>query len=353
MTITILVISVLIFGCNAKPTSTPSPVPSPTPAPTTEKTIELKFANLWAPDGSLNPTVIVPFCKELEKKTNGRLKITQYWAGALGKSNEVFLNVASGSADLTCLPGGNNPGRLNLSIALGLPGLCQTLEERMLAPYQFSKTGALDADYSDVKLVYLLVTPSPALVTKKEIRSLNDIKGLRLWSVGGLAAETIKVFGGIPVSLPSAELFMALDRGMVNGMLGSWSSIQTLKGDELTQYAVGAVPGPASIVVMVMSQKAWDQCPKDIQKIINETAEAYLGNSLINHYKEKDVKVMDDFAAASGKKVYTLSADEWKEWSDVVMPVAEDWLKQTESQGFGVRKTVKEFGSFLQQFRKK
>ena len=78
-----IVSSLTMVGC-AAPTQAPTPQPAPTPAPAPVKALELRLSNSTAPMHVQHKDVLVPWAAEVEKRTQGRIKVTVYPAQQLG-----------------------------------------------------------------------------------------------------------------------------------------------------------------------------------------------------------------------------------------------------------------------------
>ena len=87
-----------------------------------EKPIELKISSGSSPVHVVNAKIFTPWCEEIDKATNGRLKITLYPGGALAKSKENFDAALKGICDISYGWISYNPERHPLSEIYYLPG---------------------------------------------------------------------------------------------------------------------------------------------------------------------------------------------------------------------------------------
>src|SRR5208337_3769644 len=88
----------------------------------------------------------------------------------------------------------------------------------------------LKSEYAGVKLLSLwTIQPAHIFTTKKPIRTLGDLKGLRIRSPGPLQTITLREFGASPISMPASDLYDALQRGMVDGMLTDFAALKGFK----------------------------------------------------------------------------------------------------------------------------
>ena len=99
--LSLIAASILIFtGCSTPtPTPTPSPAPAPAPAPAPEKPIVLRYST-QDPNTETILRFVDPWIAEIEKATNGRVKIEPYYSQTLAKGPDTWQAVKTGVADM-------------------------------------------------------------------------------------------------------------------------------------------------------------------------------------------------------------------------------------------------------------
>ena len=163
----------------------------------------------------------------------------------------------------------------------------------------------------------------------KLVRSPKDLKGLKIRVAGKVEAIAIKTLGAIPVTLPSAELPQALQRGVVDGaLMNPWSS--TGRGvEEFCKYMlIFSISNQSTpIYVKASTWKAW---PDNVKKVLSDAAADWEKNMLHlitvkNPLKEKIIP----FYEKSGIKAVFPTTDEAKAFDEALRPVLAWWVKQT------------------------
>ncbi len=109
----------------------------------------------------------------------------------------------------------------------------------------------------------------------KRVTTHDDLAGLKMRAPGGAVnLARFKAFGAAAVSIPFADLAQALQRGTVDGMLSTHESVRASKfWDSGIQYAYDDYQAFYQYVPMI-SAKAWNKLPADIQRIITDAWEA-------------------------------------------------------------------------------
>ncbi|UCF85252.1 MAG: C4-dicarboxylate ABC transporter substrate-binding protein, partial [Desulfobacteraceae bacterium] len=154
------------------------------------KAINLKVA-MYFPPPSFQAKVLEEFCRDLEKRTGGGVKVDYYAGGSLLKAPKVFEGVVSGIADIGYSHVYYTAGRMPVTEAVGLPlgyPSAWVGSQVMNDFYQEFKP----EEFDQVKVLWMNTTPPSAIATaKKPIRKLEDLKGLTI-RAPGQAGEIIK-----------------------------------------------------------------------------------------------------------------------------------------------------------------
>jgi TRAP-type C4-dicarboxylate transport system substrate-binding protein len=168
---------------------------------------------------------------------------------------------------------------------------------------------------------------------------MADVKGLKIRSGGGVQTDMMRMFGAVPSYVGFADLYQALEKGVMDGALLPWEAISALKFYEVVDYALDeSFSGTTGFCVM--NQKKWDSLPADIKKAIEkisyENAAAQMG-------RVYDVK--EDAQAAierSGRKLVTnnLSDSDRAEWINNLQPLWDKWVADANARGIDGQKIL-------------
>ena len=294
-----------------------------------EKGITLKFSNFF-PAMHANSIIIDQWCKEVEKRTNGRVKVNYYAGATLTPANQTYDSVVKGIADVGMSCQAYTRGKFPLTEVIDLPlayksGLVAT---RMINEF-YKKFQP--KEYDETKVMYLHAHGPGILHTKKPVAKLEDVKGLRIRSTG-LSARVVQALGGAPVGMPMTESYDALSKGVADGILCPNEALKGFKLGEVTAFTTenyGSAYSTAFFVVM--NKDKWNSIPKDIQAIIQKINEEWI---------EKQGKVWDDidkegkeFAIQKGMKYIALSSKEDARWASLVRPILDDFAKNANAKG--------------------
>ena len=248
----------------------------------------------------------------LEKKSNGNIKLTPYFMNSLSPMPEKFNSTVDGIADISEGIVFINPGRFPLSEMLMLPELgLDTAERAGKAWWHLYKTmPAMQKEYKGVKMLFLHASPKMMLATKnKEIKTEEDMKGLKVWAPGRTPAKTAKALGMTPVALAPGEVYLALDKGVVDGTSSDFEINESRRFYEITKYMVTNLQITQSTFFVIMNKGVWNGLPEDVKKVF----EKYTGDWAVEFYgktRDKGEEHSREFLQKKGVQFTQLSPEE-------------------------------------------
>lgn len=310
-----------------------------------EKVVTIKFSNFF-PAPHKNSIIMEQWCKEIEKRTNGRVKTTYYPGATLTPPAQTFDSVVKGIADAGEALMGYTMGKFPLSLALDLPlGAKSGYAATKMANEFYRKFKPKEFD--EVKVMYLHGFGPGILNTRKPVAKLEDVKGLKIRS-SGQTAQIVKALGGAPVGIPQTETYDALSKGVVDGAMCPIESMKGWKlGEVATNHTFNYGSAPSSGFYVIMNKQKWSSIPADCQKIIEQINEEWVEKQG-RLWDEIDKEGME-FVKARGNRVITLSAQEDARWAAAVKPVIDDYIKKTSARGLPGQEVI----NFLRDYLKK
>ena len=218
---------------------------------------------------------IKPWCDELEKRSNGRIKIEPYFANALGKRSDAMDSVRTGIADLAEAPFSSNPGAFPFHsqiFSAANPSMALGNAYEMLSDFYKAHPEVLKKEIKGVKLMFIHAYPVGDCVMTKSapILKLDDIKGKKLgFEGGGLRFETMQALGASVVGMNMSDLYQAMQGGIIDGIVMDFDPLISRRyGEEVKHVTLLNITGTAFYVVM--NQERYDSLPDDLKAIVDE-----------------------------------------------------------------------------------
>lgn len=280
-----------------------------------------------------------PWVKKVEEATKGRVKIQIYPNQTLAKGPQNWKAVSSGIADISWFILGFAPGMAPYTEVLQLPGLPFKSGEAgsELAWRMYEKVPEIQKELEENKVLILYTSPVMNILSaKKPVKTLADMKGLKIRTHAGPVVEATKAWGAAPVLIPMPECYMSMQKGVIDAMAADWEPIPGFRLHEVVKYVTDNVPMNASLVCISMNKKKWDGLPKDIQDAIMSVGglegSKFFGREFFDSSKQPILKMIQE-----GKydiKVNSLTEEERSKWVEVgAKPAWEDWVKRMEGKG--------------------
>ena len=307
------------------------------------KPIELSLSLIIPPKHLRYVHVLDPWAKMIGERTKGNVKITPYFACALAPIPEMFDSTVSGVADISEGIAYATPGRFPLTEAVMLPemGLKTSLSCSRGLWHLYKTFPEVKAEYPGVKMLWLHVTPGTKIITrKKPVRSLEDLKGLKIRVSGTTAVKIGKALGFTPVSMDMGDLYLALEKGVIDGVVLPTEILISRRLGEVTKYVTDVDLGHDAFFV-VMNQGTWNKLPPDVQKVITELtgdwAVDFTGKGWDKFDKEAETQVK-----AKGIEYISLAPQELAKWRKLLVPIKEEYAAELEAKKLPGKKVVNE-----------
>lgn len=318
------------------------------PAPTSTTPIKLVYAS-GTSKGSAASQAIDMACNRIEEITGGRIKIDRFYGGTLVKAAEVYPAIVEGAVDFTQIGYGLYPGRFPLTDVLDLPPTFASGKDAAKMTEFFMQHLNDKEEWAEVKV--FLVTPCPAveLMTKKEIRTPADLKGLRIWGYSPSIHAALQAWGATPQTLPFGEIYDAIDKGVLDGVYAARFGLKSLKWGEVCNYStVVGVQMAGSIIGM--GAKKYNALPKDVRQVLDEVLGEWLLPVMASKYDEADIEG-GKFLEQQGGKVILLSPEDQAAFRKSAMAAINDkWVKDMEAKGLPGKKILEAKYKFLKQY---
>lgn len=272
------------------------------------------------------------FADEVTKRSNGRLKIDFYPSKQLFGIREVLGAVTSGAVELGGVVGVVSFPSINKNFNVAsFPGLFDSYEEQR-GFFQESEIGKnIWSDItkkSNSKLImYNPVGPVMTFSAKRELTGVEAMKGLKARRLLKSEEPMWDVFEANRVSLPTGEVYTALQTGMIDTINSPPGSIEAYSWWEYLQYA--QKPYQYFADAYIMANKTWfDSLPKDLQKLVVDVGQE-IGNRSTNTILDAGEETLAKFEERGGV-ITVLSGNEKKKFDllmkNKVMPAMADMI---------------------------
>ena len=300
---------------------------------TSEQKFEWKMVTTWPKNYPGLGLGAENFAKKVEAMSAGRLKIKVFGAGQLVPAFEVFDAVSQGTAEMghgaayywtgkskaaaffTAIPFGLNAQEMSSWIHYGggLELWRELYEEFNLVPFAAGNTGVQMTGWFN-----------------KEIKSIEDIKGLRM-RTPGLGGDVITRAGGIAVTISGGELYTAMQTGVIDALewVGPYNDL-AFGFHQIARYYYypgWSEPGPA--LELLVNKDAFDTLPEDLKAIV-ETAARAVNQDVLDEYTARNNEALVSLIEEHGVQLKKLPDDVVRELRRISEEIIEEIASDSE-----------------------
>ncbi len=317
-----------------------------------KKKITLKLAVSQPVTHSLNTETVVPFMEKVEEMTDGQVEFDFYPAEQLGKVSDIFDLTSTGVADIGLYMSPYYPSKMPMTNGImTMPGAYETAYEGTMAYHELSKQSPiLERDYLDhgVRPLFNYAVPVYEYwTTGKEIKVPEDFKGMKVRVSGDITTKAMSDLGASPINITVAEMYEALERGVIDSVGLYAASMRDYGMGELVKYGTSGIAFGGTGIGLVINEKVFQGLPEDIQEALVQAGDEFT-ESNAKFFDEFNVSVIEEFKDA-GIEVYELSDAEKAEWQKFYEKVAAEWLKEKNDPD--LEKTIEAFKEKVEMYK--
>ena len=317
--------------------------------------IDLKFS-YWTPPQALPAQEgLIPWAENVEKGTGNRVKITFYPAEALGHAPDHYSMVLKGLADIVWIDPNHTPGVFPLTEIISAPFLfpdsetCSTVMWRAYEKYLF------DTSFKRVKVLFTFNVGLNEYHGNKEVKTLDDFKGMKIASVSAMHSKTYKALGASPVFMIEPEIYTALERGMVDARFHNWEGVFVWKSAEVTKYRIKDIKINTMPNVVIMNKDVWNSLPDDIKTIIDSESGEKMSRRIGKAFDAAEIHFRDvilDYDKKEGNPpASTLPESEKEKLKAAVEPVLTEWVADNEKKKRPASAMLKDVRDMVANFK--
>lgn len=336
-------VSALLFANCASapvPTTSPKTVPPTTPAPPTPKpqVIKLNYGHESPSGSSSDRNAHQPWVKLLEEKSNGLLQINAFPNQTLFKSPQAFDAIKGGIGDLGWFSFSHYANQFTLSKSVELPFMNIPTAEKggEIMQTLYEKYPQIRAEFpAGIKMLFIHTSDEYSIFSsKKPVRNMDDIQGMKLRTMPDPQAAFFKLLGVIPSFINSAEVYESIQKGIIEGTAANWGSIEAFRLYEVNKYFTDVIVGRASFG-LVMSLSKYNSLPPEAQKAIDSVSGVFGAKFFGREHFDKGRINALEAMKKGGFDMQRIVLDEGQsaKWAEIAKPLWAKWAADRDAEG--------------------
>lgn len=332
---------VVLLACSA-----PSPVASPSAAPKSVKPIVLKYGD-YDPANAIGPKLTLdPTFNKLEELSGGRIKVERYYGGSLITAENSYEAILSGICDIT--KARQYTGGTFLLATIGeMPYAAKDLTNVIKALNELVAKGYMDDVVKGTKFLSITGISNYSFLFKgKKPMNIEELKGIKMRSPGAYLGSTIKALGMVPVTVAPPEVYDALTKGVIDGVMWNRGSMRDYRVHEVGKTFLALEAQPWTNSIFIMNQKSWNSLPPDLQKLVDDLCGEKMGILNMTNSIKEDAQAEADMKKL-GVDFYSWPDSEMQKVRKTILPVWEQGIADLNKKGLPGKQIMTEFVNSL------
>ncbi len=303
----------------------------------------LRMSHQWT-ENNAGSQIDKWFADEIEKRTNGEVKIKIFWAEALGKAKENLALLQQGAIDMAAMSPGYFPAEMPFYAAPNsipmtmdeVPHATELMKRLMLEVPIYQE----ETKRNGIKALFFHHLNPYKLVCKEAVTTVEGMKGKKMRTWGKDMPRMVEAAGGTPVTLSLPEIYEGLSRGAVDCAPFAVDLVVNYKIYEVAKNISNITLWLGPSTGIWISQSAWAKLTPEQQDIFVKT-----GLEAAERDREAVIAAGEEAIAtlkAKGVTMHDFPAEEAAKWRAANPDFFADFIAEMEEKGWGddARKTV-------------
>ena len=312
------------------------------------QTIELKYALFTPPTNFINKEAM-RWADEIKQKSGGKLVLNLFHSSQMGPPPRHYDLARTGVSDISYVLQGFTPGRFPLTELVQLPGLMPTGKASSQAMQELLPQ-FLEKEYVGTRVLYLFGAPSVPVLSKRPIRALADMKGMRIRYPDPMHQMLIEALGAIPVSISPTDVPESLNKGTIDAVVMGYSGVTAFQLHQVARYSTEFDSGGIPFAI-VMNPGSYDKLPADLRKLIDDTTGMPVATRMGIAFDD-DEAAMRKVTAAAGVEVLKLPAADEARVKELAVKLTDTAVKAAEAKGAPARAFLAAYQAGLGKYAK-
>jgi TRAP-type transport system periplasmic protein len=252
----------------------------------------------------------IAWMNHVERASGGRIAIRPFWGGALISSEMSMLEIRHGLADIGLItPIYTRGGAHMLRAQSGFYGGVRNIADQV-AVYDCldARFPAYSEELDGLHVLAVQGGNFPGIMTvSRPVRELSDLRGLRLRAQSD-AIDILRDLGADPVNMPMGEVYSALAKGVIDGVVAPADTIKSLHFAEVADYFTTVRFSRGAYPARAMSDAAYRRLPPDLQQLVLDSKHVW--EAALNRELLTAEQAGIDYAGGHGVELIAIPAQE-------------------------------------------
>jgi len=298
---------------------------------------------------------LLPWSKKVEAESNGRIKIDIFPSMQLGGTPpQLFDQARDGVADIVWTLPGNTPGRFPMIETFELPFVVHKRAIVNSRALQEFADANLKDEFREVKPICFWAHDHGLIHANRQVKTLEDMKGLKLRFPTRQAGEALKALGATAIGMPIPQVPESLAQKVIDGTVLPWEVVPSIKVQELVKFHT-EIPGSPTLYtatfILAMNRARYDAMPADLKKVIDANS-GQAAASMAGKVWDEQAVIVADLVTKRGNTITVLTEEEAGRWRKTTEPVIEAWTRSLKDKGLDGAKLLADARALIAKYGK-
>ena len=314
--------------------------------------VALKLHHFFSSVSGAHGQFLAPWARKVEAELGGRIRIDIFPSMQLGGAPaQLFDQARDGFADIVWAVPGNTPGRFAKIEAFELPFAAShraLVNSKALQDYAAAN---LQDEFREVRPLAFSCRDHGVLHANRAVRTIEDLKGLRLHVASRLAGEAVQALGARGVSVPIPQVPMAIAGRVIDGCLDPWDVVPILRLNDAfkahTDFADASLS--TTTFVLAMNKTSYDRLSRDLKVVIDNNS-GQVAAAMAGAMWDAEAKAVAQTTQERGDLITVLTNEDVTQWRKATEPVTAAWLKQMKDRKIDGGKLIANVHALLAKY---
>jgi TRAP-type C4-dicarboxylate transport system substrate-binding protein len=295
---------------------------------------------------------LAPWAKKVAADSGSRIKIDIFPSMQLGGAPpQLYDQAKDGVVDFVWTLPGTTAGRFPGSETFELPFVPHRKAVVNSRAFQEFAAEHLKDEFKDVHPICFWAHDHGLVHANKPVRTLEDMKGLKLRFPTRLAGEALRALGATAIGMPIPQVPESLAQRVIDGTVVPWEVVPSIKVHELVKNHT-EIPGSPTLYtatfILAMNKPKYESLPADLKEVLDKNS-GLAAATMAGKVWDEQAIVVSEMVKARGNTIITLSEEEKARWQKATEPVVEHWLKTTKERGLDGQKLLEAARAAIQK----
>jgi TRAP-type C4-dicarboxylate transport system substrate-binding protein len=298
--------------------------------PASAQELTLRLHHFLPAVSNVHRHFLAPWAQKVQAESQGKLRIQIFPSMQLGGAPpQLYDQARDGVVDIIWTLPGNTPGRFPKIEVFELPFVADAKAgPNAKAVWEFYGRHLMD-EFREVHPITIWAHDGGTIHANKEVRRLEDMRGLKLRFPTRQAGEALRALGAAPIGLPVPQVPEAVSQRVIDGAVVPWEVVPSIRLAELVRFHTEIVGSPTlytATFILAMNKAKYEAMPAELRQVLDANSGMVAAEMAAKVWDEQGPQVRAQVERRRENRIIQLSAAEKERWQIATRPVLDAWL---------------------------